>query len=352
VRKNNIKLKISGLKTFVFFPITILTVCVCFLKAPPLSAEVIQTNPLYKPLTISNDILETILNLNQNNKGFIPVSFRNSLEGRWPKTEENFFQDNGILAAEDNFNKYCARTSNLKNENTSNYSIPPVIHLIWLGSTPPSRVDLVIESWKRHHPSWKIKLWTDKDIENFSWTCPRSKNFYEKSGNWAEKSDILRFEILYQFGGIYSDTDVICLKSFEDLISSKITFFAGLESNKVKRFGRPLVGSAIIGAKKNSAIVKDCIDFSQTLEEAPTIRQYIRSGPGPITKASYKALKNINNENIIIFPCSYFYPMHWEARLSSAEDIIEYIRPESFAIHLWEGSWFDSFPPPQKKDKK
>lgn len=304
-------------------------------------------NPLYQALPPLNETLEGLLALEPKVQGFIPIPFKESLEANWLPTEVNFFEDLGILIAEKKFDCFCQKwcTSNIS---SSNFSIPPMIHLIWLGSVPPQTVDLAIASWEKYHPNWKIKLWTDEEIKNFTWSSPRSENFFQQGKNWAEKSDILRFEILYQFGGIYSDTDVVCLKSFEDLVTKELTFFAGLESNKIKRFGRPLVGSAIIGAAKNSAVIKRCLDFSQTLEEAPSIHQHIRSGPGPITKASYEALES-GQENILLLPCSYLYPLPWEKRLASLNEIIENIRPESFAIHLWEGSWFDSYHPPQSK---
>lgn len=298
-------------------------------------------NPLYKALPPVQETCKGLLELEPQVSGFAPVPFRDSLAANWFPTEKNFFEDIGVGLAERNFHLFCERNSSLNAP-----AIPAIIHLIWLGSTPPPAVNLAVASWKKHHPHWEIKLWTEREMETFVWSSFHAENFFKKGKNWAEKSDILRFEILYQFGGIYSDTDVICLNSFENLVATGITFFAGFESNVVKRFGRPLIGSAIIGAEKNSPIMKRCIDFSQTAEDAPTIHQHIRSGPGPITKASYEALE-AGKTNILLLPCSYLYPLPWEKRLATLKEVIENIRPESLAIHLWEGSWFDFYKPPQ-----
>ena len=307
----------------------------------PILSEINRPEPIYNPLQDTQEVLKTLFNLQPSVKGYVPVMFRESLEGKWPRTENDFYDDIGVQISEKNYNQF--REKMLKEHSNLEKSMPELIHLIWLGSEPTVAVNLAIESWKKCHPTWEVKVWRDSDVKNFNWTTPHSKEFFEKSNNWAEKSDILRFEILYQFGGIYSDTDVICLKSFEDLISSGISFFAGYESNKVKRLGRPLVGSAIIGAKKKHSILKRCMDFSLTLDQAPTIQQYIRSGPGPITKACYEALEAGGNDDVIIFPCSFFYPLHWEGRLDPLSEVLSYIRPESLAVHLWEGSWYDSF---------
>lgn len=301
-----------------------------------------SNNPLYKALPSLDSTMQGLLELDSKPTGFLPLSFKESLAVNWLPTEPNFFEDIGVLIAEKKFDCFCLQKA------SGTFSIPPIVHLIWLGSTPPPAVNLSIASWKKYHPTWEIKLWTEKEIQNFAWSCPHSETFFKDAKNWAEKSDILRFEILYQFGGIYSDTDVICLKSFEDLVTKNLTFFAGFESNKIKRFGRPLIGSAIIGAAKNSSVIKACLDYSQTAEEAPSIHQHIRSGPGPISRAAYEALES-EQEGILLLPCSYLYPLPWEKRLASLNEVLENIRPESFAIHLWEGSWFDSYYPPQIK---
>lgn len=305
-----------------------------------LLSEVNRPEPIYNPLPNTETILEALFNLDPLAEGYLPIPFQESLEGKWPATQSNFYQDPGVQASQEHYNQLRASP---KSDLNAEPSIPRLIHLIWLGSEPTLAVNFAINSWKKHHPTWEIKVWRDEDISNFPWSTDHSREFFEKAGNWAEKSDILRFEILYQYGGIYSDTDVICLKSFEDLVSSGISFFAGYESNMVKRFGRPLVGSALIGSKKQHSILTRCMDFSLTVDQAPTTRQYIRSGPGPITKACYEALESGNHKDVIIFPCSFFYPLHWEARLEPVAEVLSYIRPESFSIHLWEGSWYDSF---------
>lgn len=313
--------------------------CLCFEKNLH-SAENRSQNPLYQSLSSLDSLTEGLLNYQSAQEGWVDVNFRESLSKNWVPTEENFFQDPAVILSELRFNQF------VKNDKKQTPKIPPLIHLIWMGSPPPLSVNLAKASWEKHHPAWQVKLWTDEEISKIQWSSQRSENLFKTAKNWAEKSDILRFEILYQFGGIYSDTDVVCLKSFEDLIAKNISFFAGFESNKIKRLGRPLIGSAIFGAEKNHPILMRCMDFTYSIEEAPTIHQHIRSGPGPITKASYEALE-AGDLTVLLLPCSYLYPLPWEKRLASLNEIRENIQPESFAIHLWEGSWFDSYHPPK-----
>lgn len=312
---------------------------------PSSSSEDRTKNPLYKSLPPLNSTVEGLLNLEPKVNGFAAVSFRDSLAANWIPTDEDFFKDIGVQLAEKKFDAFCHDISSINSSRI--FSIPPIIHLIWMGSPPTPSVQLSIDSWKKYHPNFEIKLWTEKEVKNITWSSSHSKNLYYQGKNWAEKSDALRFEVLYQYGGVYSDTDVVCLNSFHDLMTCGLNFFAGFESNKIKRLGRPLIGSAIIGASKNCPLIKDCINFSQTVEQAPTVVQHLRSGPGPITKASYKALES-GQEGVLLLPCSYFYPLPWEKRLLPLDEIIQNVRSESMAIHLWEGSWFDSYHPPKQ----
>jgi|GEM_PF-2436039 len=307
----------------------------CFLFATSLLTAHTYPPHFFKPLKLSTTTLQSLLDLDPALPGFIPVPFRESMGANAPSaTEDGFFADSHVLVAEQQFERFCQKPSN------SPSFIPRVVHLIWMGSPPPPTVDIIMASWKKYHPDWEIRLWTDKEIACFSWSSPRSEMFFNEAKNWAEKSDILRFEILYEYGGIYSDTDVICLKSFDGLLNG-ISLFACFDGNWIqKAVGYPLVGSCIIGAAKNHPILKRCLEESKMKKEAPELLQHVRSGPGPITRAAYEALE-AGQEDILLLPCSYFFPLPYRKRLASLEEIKECIRPESFAIHLWEASWFD-----------
>lgn len=288
-----------------------------------------------KPPSIEEN-MQNLINLKSKRENFIPVLFSDSMRlTPWPGRIRYSSRKELCYLAEIRFNQYCS----LKEwENEKPAQIPKSIHLIWIGSQPPIKVLLACESWKNHHPDFTLKLWTDEDIENFVWTHPKSENFFLKARNWAEKSDILRFEILYQFGGIYSDTDVVCMNSFNSLIDCGLTFFAGFETHITTTRSHSLIGSAIIGAMQNSPIIRRCIDFSETEEEAPNKLQFIRSGPGPITQASHEALMNME-ENILLLPTSYFYPVPIIKKSVSTEEIIGMVREETLSVHLWEYSW-------------
>lgn len=158
-----------------------------------------------------------------------------------------------------------SKTLYYKNKNRQNISIgpfkiPPVVHFIWLGPNafPPQSVENV-RSWIAQHPGWKVKFWTDRDreppCEGMEKVLVQDFNFYklgkcyEESKNWGEKSDLLRYEILFQQGGIYVDHDANCLKSFSGM-SRGYDFFCGLETPHEAFVGRNVTcGNGILGAR-------------------------------------------------------------------------------------------------------
>ena len=117
--------------------------------------------------------------------------------------------------------------------------IPRIIHLCWLsGDEFPPLIQSCIESWKEFLPDFEVLLWdTDRfDINSTVWTkeCYSAKKY-------AFAADYIRLYALYNYGGIYLDSDVMVYKSFNDLL--ELPYF----------IGQDYTGSfepAVIGAEK------------------------------------------------------------------------------------------------------
>lgn len=102
--------------------------------------------------------------------------------------------------------------------------IPPVLHQIWLGPNPlPSEFERYRRTWARHNPRWELRLWTEDDLPRDL----RRPEAAERLRAPAERSDILRLELLWRFGGVYADTDFECLRPIEPLLEGA-DFVVGL----------------------------------------------------------------------------------------------------------------------------
>lgn len=76
------------------------------------------------------------------------------------------------------------------------------------------------ESWKRLHPDFTYKMWTDEDLDEFMKT--EFPDFYEnvftKYDMNIKRIDSARYFILYKYGGIYADMDYKCQHRFFESI--------------------------------------------------------------------------------------------------------------------------------------
>lgn len=199
--------------------------------------------------------------------------------------------------------------------------IPKIIHQIWAGPNPiPSIYKTWQKTWVDKHPDWKYILWTDKEISTLKL---HNEALYNKTTDYREKADLARYEILYNYGGIYIDMDCECLKPFDELLY--YNFFVGIVDNYVD----PIVNNAIIGSTEKHFILKNIIENIKDIE----IKDWRwRSGVFYFSQEFLKLIKISPGINIAL-PTSYLYTVPYT--YNNKESIEKYIKPESFALHYW-----------------
>lgn len=91
-----------------------------------------------------------------------------------------------------------------------------IIHLLKVGMSQLSNHEVqCIESWKRIYPDFEIKVWTNDIIKEYAQDCEYARDNYER-GRFAYVIDYTRLKFLYEYGGIYMDTDVFCINRIPD----------------------------------------------------------------------------------------------------------------------------------------
>ena len=168
-------------------------------------------------------------------------------------------------------------------------------------------------------PDYEIIEWNENnfDINSHIYT----KESYN-SKKWAFVSDYVRLIALYQYGGIYLDTDMYILKRFDDFLENDLIL--GKEDLEY-------ISAGMIASNKENIYIKDILDIYNDLNKRETI-------PKLMTKI-FNENKNkyiSQNMHIKIFERNYFYPF-------TANNInkFNYINSpnESYAVHLWNYSW-------------
>jgi hypothetical protein len=225
------------------------------------------------------------------------------------------------------------RTLYQKNKNAQHteegaFKIPAVIHFIWLGPRPfpPESVENV-RTWIGKNPGWKVKFWTDLDrdppcdgmekalVHEF----PFSKlgESFEQSQNWGEKSDLLRYEILFREGGVYVDHDADCLRSFGGMHRG-YDFFCGLETPHQPFVGRSVTcGNGVIGSRPRHPTAGRVIDLIaerwqplgekfQGHDEYSRIEVVMQRTYIALTDAIAETIDRDGNTDIV-FPAAYFF---------------------------------------------
>lgn len=98
--------------------------------------------------------------------------------------------------------------------------IPKILHMIWVGNRDqPPYIDTYKNKWAELMPTWQIRLWTNRDINNQEFS-PEIIARVNESTIGAQKADIMRYSIIYKYGGVYLDTDVIPYRSLDPLLAT------------------------------------------------------------------------------------------------------------------------------------
>jgi mannosyltransferase OCH1-like enzyme len=120
---------------------------------------------------------------------------------------------NTDLSLDENINKE-------RNEKLRQINIPKIIHQTWKNYDIPEKWKESPEAIKKYFPDWEYKLWSDEDMdtfvhENYNWFYSTYKNYRYH----IQRCDVFRYIILYHFGGLYMDLDIVPTSNFEHLFT-------------------------------------------------------------------------------------------------------------------------------------
>ncbi len=211
-------------------------------------------------------------------------------------------------------------------DNTS--KIPKIIHYCWFGGTEkPEVVKRCMASWKMQLPDYEIIEWNESNfnIDTNSYV----KEAYS-SGKYAFVSDYVRVFALYNYGGIYLDTDVEVYKSFNDLLHNPS--FWGFEQENY-------IATNTIKEKKGNVLIKQFLDSyngKKFIREDGTINSL--TNVAVITKLlKWFGLKTNGqfqkiDEMGVFYPQTYFSPYDYI-------NCQTFITDKTYTIHHFHKSW-------------
>lgn len=201
--------------------------------------------------------------------------------------------------------------------------IPKIIHFCWLSGDPyPDLVKKCIQSWKDNLPDYEIRLWDRNsfDIHSVPWVeqaCETKK--------WAFAADYIRLYALYNYGGIYLDSDVEVLRRFDDLLDRP--YFFGKEHTPDRFENQNSIEAATMGCSSGNEFIGKCLEFYRDRNFTNDDGSF-----NTITLPTVLAHELKNFENIEILPMDYFSPKN--TRTLAVEKTAN-----THSIHHFNGSW-------------
>lgn len=237
--------------------------------------------------------------------------------------------------------------------------IPKVIHYCWLGGKPlPESAKKCIESWQRFCPDYEIRRW-DESCLDFSLNAYCQQAYEEQA--WGFVPDYLRLWIVYTYGGIYLDTDVQVLKSFDPLLEQE--GFCGFEqpaeppADGVETHAGTSEGAAGsgsdaplmyvnfgqgFGAVAGNPLLKAHMDCYENLSyRNPDGTPNRVASPTYTTQVLVDAgLDRTSNTiqhlpGMTVYPYDYFCPKSFETGLVQVTE-------HSYSIHQFDASWYSA----------
>ena len=206
--------------------------------------------------------------------------------------------------------------------------IPKIIHYVWLGEHPiPKEMQVCIDSWKKHMPEYELRCWDDAALKLLDSVFVREAI---QENKFAFASDVIRLYAIFQYGGIYMDTDVEVLKTFNPFLHHQM--FSGFETNNN-------VPTGMMAAEKGSVWAKEL------LEQYNDRHFVLEDGSFDLTTNTTVITEYMKNKGLLLnnkfqdfpglctmYPSEYFCPKdHTTGKIKCTKNTV--------CIHHFAGSW-------------
>ncbi len=207
--------------------------------------------------------------------------------------------------------------------------IPHIIHYVWFGRGKHSKLQKkCMKSWKKYCPDYEIKRW-DEDSFDLS-SAPKYVQQAYEAKKWAFVSDYVRLRVLYEYGGLYFDTDTEVLKDISHLVDNNA--FMAFEHGG-------MVTTGVMGCCKGEKILLEMLEHYESLEFYDKDGNMNTVVTGRYTTDIFLKHglildgKQQSVENWTIYPFTYFYPV-------KVINDNTYYTEDTCIVHWFEGTWF------------
>jgi hypothetical protein len=146
-------------------------------------------------------------------------------------------------------------------------------------------------------------LWTDGNLPQL-----QNQAEFDATVSFTQKTDLLRYEVLHQYGGVFVDADCVCLRPLDDLTDHEL--FAGSDNQECFP-GR--VAPGVIGCWTGHPILKTCVDHGRPVPALRGSAMVYTAGPVFFSSVlfAYRVFAPDVMESVKIYPERLFYAFRW-----------------------------------------
>ena len=214
--------------------------------------------------------------------------------------------------------------------------IPKIIHYCWFGRNPKHKLEKkCIASWKKFCPDYQIIEWNEDNYDLAS--APLFVRQAIEAKKWAFATDYIRLKVVYEYGGIYMDTDVELIKPLDSLLDNKLYF--GLQHSN--SFISVATGLGF-GAEKHTEFLRELM---AVYESEPFLLPNSEKNITPNTAKEKTVFQKYGlmledreqflMDVIHIYSSEYFNPIHWGEKKPNLTE-------KTISIHWYSASWWDN----------
>ena len=251
------------------------------------------------------------------------------------------------------------------------HSLPMLIHFIWINNNIrtinkyDSKKEENLKTFSMYEKrGWKIILWDNRKVYKiFCMDNKKNKDFCQILTNvtlakqykitLSMKSDMLRFFIMHEFGGMYFDTDFIALRNMDHIIRYGINEHGLIVVHEVNERRSVYLAGEFLAAYPGNICIENAKKHVLVAIKGNE-PSHVRTGPYFFKKAlvsTYFDTFNIDFVSISKFnlskiatmlPTNYLYSFPFKRKKDMA--LLKKVKklPDTYFIHLWRGSWLEN----------
>jgi len=166
-------------------------------------------------------------------------------------------------------------------------------------------------------------------------SCISSENIPDnyKAYEYAHQSDVIRLDVLLEYGGVYADMDTLFMKPYPDSFFERECIMGEETGQYIDGKFQGSLCNAILIAKKDAP-------FIRTWRE-DIISSYGKDWSGHSTFLPYSIWKK-KKHNIQVEPPISFFHFNWTSKgINDIFENIQQVPDKLYSIHLWAHLWWN-----------